>query len=157
MDQNHASAADHPGHQSASFEDSDATHHHIVSPMVYLVVVIILFFLTWVTIFVAYKDLGGLWNLVLALGIATVKASLVVLYFMHVKWSGRLIHITLGVSVMFFLLLITGTLMDQYTRHNVVLADEAPKVGHSAPGENATREHAPAQPGKQPEAQTQPH
>jgi cytochrome c oxidase subunit 4 len=65
---------------------------------------------------------------VLALGIATVKATLVVLFFMHVKWSGRLIHITIGVSLMFFLLLITGTLMDQYTRHNVVLIDEVPQV-----------------------------
>jgi cytochrome c oxidase subunit IV len=121
----HHSASEHPGHQESEFEDTHATHH-IVSPMVYLIVVIILFILTFVTIKLAYVNFHGLWNLVIALGIATVKASLVVLFFMHVKWSGKLIRITLGVSLMFFLLLITGTLMDQYTRHNVVLIDEVP-------------------------------
>lgn len=117
------SAADHPGHQETALEDTHATHH-IVSPVVYLIVVAVLFILTFLTIKLAYVNFHGLWNLVIALGIATVKASLVILFFMHVKWSGRLIHITLGVSLMFFALLITGTLMDQYTRHNVVLIDE---------------------------------
>jgi cytochrome c oxidase subunit 4 len=117
------SAADHPGHQDTTLEDTHATHH-IVSPMVYLVVVVILFILTFVTIKLAYVNFHGLWNLIIALGIATVKASLVILFFMHVKWSGRLIHITIGVSLMFFALLITGTLMDQYTRKNVQLVDE---------------------------------
>ncbi|MGI8908391.1 MAG: cytochrome C oxidase subunit IV family protein [Candidatus Sumerlaeaceae bacterium] len=120
-------AAEHPGHQESSLEDTHATHH-IVSPVVYLVIVVILFVLTYVTILCAYKDFGGLWNLVLALSIATIKATLVVLYFMHVKWSGRLIHITIGVSLMFFVLLIAGVLMDQYTRHNVVLIDEVPPI-----------------------------
>lgn len=122
MSQAH-SPAEHPGHQDTAFEDTHATHH-IVSPFVYLIVVIILFFLTFLTIKLAYVNFHGLWNLVIALGIATLKASLVILFFMHVRWSGRLIHVVLGVSLMFFSLLITGTLMDQYTRHNVVLIDE---------------------------------
>lgn len=92
--------------------------------MVYLVVVIALFILTFLTIKLAYINFHGLWNLVIALGIATVKATLVILFFMHVKWSGRLIHIVIGVSLMFFALMISGTLMDQYTRSNVVLIDE---------------------------------
>jgi cytochrome c oxidase subunit 4 len=118
--------AHNPGHQDTALEDTHATHH-IVSPVVYLVVVGILFVLTFLTIKLAYINFHGLWNLVIALGIATVKATLVILFFMHVKWSGRLIHITIGVSLMFFVLLISGTLMDQYTRSNVILVDEPTK------------------------------
>ena len=136
------SAAEHPGHQDADLEDTHATHH-IVSPVVYLVVVLVLFALTYITITCAYKDFGGIWNLVCALSIATIKATLVVLFFMHVKWSGRLIHITIGVSLMFFILLITGTLMDVYTRHNVVLIDEVPAIEktHEVPAVEKTQTH----------------
>ena len=121
------SAADHPGHQDTALEDTHATHH-IVSPIVYLIVVSILFVLTFITIKLAYVNFHGVWNLVIAMGIATVKATLVILFFMHVKYSGRLIHITIGVSLMFFALMITGTLMDQYTRHNVVMTDKPAQI-----------------------------
>lgn len=107
-------------HQDTSLED---THHmhHIVSPNVYLIVIIILMLLTIFTVRIAYHDWGALWlNVTIALTVAIIKATIVVLYFMHVKWSGRLIHITIGASVLFFFVMIAGVLMDQSSRATTV-------------------------------------
>jgi len=102
----------------------DETHHahHIVSPVTYGIVLVILLCLTAATYGVALINFGGIWNLVFALGIATLKASLVVLFFMHVLYSGRLIQIVIGASAMFLALLIFGTLMDVWTRQHVTMA-----------------------------------
>jgi cytochrome c oxidase subunit 4 len=91
-------------HQEAAMDDSHHSHH-VVSPMTYGVILAILFVLTAITV-----------------KVACIKATLVVLWFMHLKYSGRLIHVTLGVSVLFFILLIFGVLMDVWTRTNVQLA-----------------------------------
>lgn len=99
----------------------DETHHahHIISVKTYTIVFIALLVLTVVTVAVAYYNFGGLINLVLALGIATCKAVLVALWFMHVRYSGRLIHVIIFASLLFLTLLIFGTLMDVYTRTTV--------------------------------------
>ena len=61
-----------------------------VSPIkLYVGIFLTLMVLTAVTIVVAYVNLGP-WNKVVALGIASFKATLVVLYFMHVKYASRL-------------------------------------------------------------------
>lgn len=103
----------------------DSTHaaHHIISAKTYLLVFMILLVLTVATVAVAYYNFGGLWNLVIALGIATVKATVVALYFMHVRYSGRLIQLVILTSLMFLALMIFGTLMDVWTRHDVTSAD----------------------------------
>lgn len=103
----------------------DETHaaHHIVSAGTYLTVLIVLLILTAATVLVAYHNFGGLWNLVIALGIATVKATVVALWFMHVRFSGRLIQLTIVTSLLFLALMIFGTLMDVWTRHNVSSAE----------------------------------
>lgn len=103
----------------------DETHaaNHIVSARTYLIVFIALLILTALTVAVAYYNFGGLWNLVIALGIATVKAVVVALWFMHVRFSGRLVQLTIITSLMFLSLLIFGTLMDVWTRHNVTPAE----------------------------------
>lgn len=100
----------------------DETHfaHHIVMPKTYIIVVLILFVLTWLTVEVAYVNFKGLWNLVIALGLATVKATIVALWFMHVRYSGRLIHITIFATLLFFFLLLFGTLADFWTRGDSV-------------------------------------
>jgi len=132
--------------------------HHIVPASTYLIVLALLLFFTFVTVAVAYYDFGGVWNLVLALGIATVKATIVALYFMHVRYSGRLIQLTIATALMFLALLIFGTLMDVWTRQNVTPADhvetfEYSKVpfgvqmgGKPAP-EGHEANHAAAEPG----------
>ena len=61
---------------------------HIVSPKVYAVVLTALLVGTFLTVQAAKVDLGRL-NIVAALGIATIKMTLVILFFMHGKYSPR--------------------------------------------------------------------
>lgn len=111
----------------------DETHaaHHIVSAKTYTIVFLLLLVLTVITVAVAYYNFGGLVNLVLALGIATVKATLVALYFMHVRYSGRLIQITLVTSLLFLALLMFGTLMDVWTRTSVTHPEQEPNYEYN--------------------------
>jgi len=61
---------------------------HIVSPKIYLTILIALLIGTVVTVYAAKIDLGR-WNIVLALTIAVIKMTLVILFFMHGKYSAR--------------------------------------------------------------------
>jgi cytochrome c oxidase subunit 4 len=110
---------EHPTHRHTEGKiDETNFAHHIVTPKTYIIVISILLVLTWLTVVVAYMNFGGLWNLVIALGLATVKATLVVLWFMHVKYSGRLIQVVIFTTLMFFALLLFGVLMDVWTRYD---------------------------------------
>ena len=60
--------------------------HHVVPTTIYYAIFATLMVLTGVTVAVAYIDLGAL-NAVAAIAIACFKALIVVLYFMHVKYS----------------------------------------------------------------------
>jgi len=93
---------------------------HVVPVRVYLAVFCTLVVLTVLTVKVAYIDLGLL-NTPLALGIASVKAMLVVLYFMHARYSPRLIVLVVIVSAFTLILLLAFTLSDYLTRGQIVL------------------------------------
>jgi cytochrome c oxidase subunit 4 len=71
--------------------------------------------LTLLTVAVAFADLGPL-NTVIALTIAVVKALLVLLYFMHLRYSSGLTWIVLGAGMFWLILLLTITLSDYLTR-----------------------------------------
>ena len=87
---------------------------HIVPVKTYISVWLALLVLTGVTAGVAFVDLGP-FNTVVALVIATGKALLVVLIFMHVKYaSDRLIKVVV-VSALFWLLLLLGLSLADYT------------------------------------------
>ena len=58
---------------------------------------------TVLTVLASYIDLGHHWNIVLALIIATVKASLVALFFMHLISEKQMIYTVLGFTAFFFL------------------------------------------------------
>ncbi len=88
---------------------------HIVPLKTYLAVFGGLILLTTATTGADYIDLGR-WNLILALGIATAKALLVVLYFMHLRYSGGLIRVFVGAAIMWLMILIGMTLDDVLTR-----------------------------------------
>ena len=62
---------------------------HVVSRKVYFLIFGALMVLTAITVWVANLDLGR-WNAIVALSIAVLKATLVVLYFMHVRYSSKL-------------------------------------------------------------------
>jgi cytochrome c oxidase subunit 4 len=89
--------------------------HHIVSPIVYLMIVLALFVGTGLTVWASYIDMGP-WNPVVALAIACTKATLVVLFFMHVKYSTKLTKLTVVCGIFVFLGLISMTLSDYMSR-----------------------------------------
>jgi cytochrome c oxidase subunit 4 len=88
---------------------------HVVPARIYIMVFVALLVLTATTVGVAFIDLGPLNNLV-ALGVAVLKATLVILFFMGVKYSTRLTGIVI-VSGLFGLAIMVGlTLVDYATR-----------------------------------------
>jgi len=89
---------------------------HVIPKKIYFVVFAALIVLTGVTATVATIDLGPL-NIVVALLIAMGKASLVMLFFMHLRWSTRLMHIVAVASIFWLGILIALTLSDYRTRH----------------------------------------
>jgi len=86
--------------------------HHVVPVKVYLAVFGALMVFTAATVVVAYFDLGAM-NNVIMLGLAVLKASLVILFFMHVKYSTRLIPLVV-VGGVFFLVILFGITMADY-------------------------------------------
>jgi cytochrome c oxidase subunit 4 len=88
---------------------------HIVAPRVYYVIFVILAVCTYLTWQVAVFDLGPL-NTIVALTIAVFKATLVVLFFMHVKYSTRLTWAVVLGSVFWLGILLSLTLSDYLTR-----------------------------------------
>ena len=88
---------------------------HAVPKSVYYVIFISLMVLTALTVFVAFQDLGAL-NDVVALTIAVTKATLVVLFFMHVKYSNKLVWAFVGSSILFLIFLLAFTMSDFVTR-----------------------------------------
>ena len=89
---------------------------HIVSVKVYVTVFLALCVLTVLTVAAAGFDFGGPLNLLVALGIAITKATLVVLYFMHARYAGGLTGIVIAASAAFFFILVFLTLSDYVTR-----------------------------------------
>ncbi len=93
----------------------DEHEHHIVSPKVYVVIFLALLALTSLTVGASFIEMG-IFNPIVALGIAVIKAVLVVLFFMHVKYSTKLTKLTVGAGVFTFFILIGMTLADYFTR-----------------------------------------
>jgi cytochrome c oxidase subunit 4 len=93
---------------------------HRVPAAVYVRVFLALLLLTALTVLAAFFDLGGgrlhYANAIVAITIAVAKATLVVLYFMHVRYSSRLTWVFVGAGVFWLLILIVLTLSDVLTR-----------------------------------------
>ena len=89
--------------------------HHLGPVRIYYGIFAILLVLTGVTVAVAYLDLGRL-NAVAAIAIACFKALIVVLYFMHVKYSTRLIKLTVIAGLYWLGIIFALTLGDYLTR-----------------------------------------
>jgi cytochrome c oxidase subunit 4 len=89
--------------------------HHIVGPGVYVAILFALLIGTALTVWASFIDLG-FWNPIIALAIATSKASLVVLFFMGVKYSSKLTKLTVFAGIFTFLILISLTLADYISR-----------------------------------------
>lgn len=99
-------------------EQSTSRHSkisHIVPIHVYVLVFLTLIVMTWVTAFVSTIDLGRL-NVFVALSIAIFKASLVILFFMHVKYGTRLTKMIVLAGLYWLILLLFIVMMDLWTR-----------------------------------------
>jgi cytochrome c oxidase subunit 4 len=81
----------------------------------YVAVFTALLVLTAITVGAAFINMGRL-NDVVAMGIATTKATLVLLYFMHVRYSTALTRLAIVGGIGFFAILVFLTLSDVYTR-----------------------------------------
>jgi cytochrome c oxidase subunit IV len=93
-------------------DTESASGEHIVSPMLYVGIFLFLMVMTALTVFAASVDLGWA-NPVVALVIATMKATTVILFFMHVKYSTRMTQIVI-VGALFFLFLLLGLTLTDY-------------------------------------------
>lgn len=111
------------------------THNHTKW---YIGTIIALFFLTAITVLAAGINFGSnTTNLIIAMAIATVKASLVVMFFMHIRWEKGMNAIVFLSSIFFVGIFFTFTLLDINTRAKVE------PVGPSEPGASAGYEPPP--------------
>ncbi len=109
MSAEHAHAHGHP--HAAAHASHGAGH---ISPIsLYITIFAALMVLTGVTVGAAYVDLGA-FNFAVAMLIAGFKASLVIWYFMHVKYQSHLTKLTLATGL-FFLAILLGMMLIDYT------------------------------------------
>jgi len=128
-------------------------HAHNPSPRIYLIILGLLLVLTGVTVGAAYVNFGS-FNLIIAVLIATVKATLVALFFMHLRHDPPINAIIFVSSLIFLGLFLLFPLIDIQSRDKVVpyglrmqaqpaAQKQAPAAG--TPGAPpAAAEHAPA-------------
>ena len=88
---------------------------HIVPLRVYFLVFITLMLLSALTVWAAFQDFGTM-NTVVALVIAVIKATLVILFFMHVKYSSNLVKVAAAAGFIWLLILIAFTVGDVASR-----------------------------------------
>jgi cytochrome c oxidase subunit IV len=88
---------------------------HILPKRVYYTIFVVLMVATYATVQIAFLDLGA-FNAVVALTIAVFKAVLVVLFFMHVRYSTRLTWVVVIGAVFWLVILLALTSGDYLTR-----------------------------------------
>ncbi|EKR63318.1 MULTISPECIES: cytochrome C oxidase subunit IV family protein [Leptospira] len=109
-------AATPPAHA----EESHGSHH-IISVKTYSIIFATLIFFTFVTVWVAGIDFGAM-NVIIAMAVATAKASLVLGYFMHLKYDTIMNRVIFGSGFFFLLLLFGFSAADIFTRFKVLLS-----------------------------------
>ena len=133
-----AEAVSPAGHSDADHHDVDdgQVHAHIGSLPGYVAIFFGLIMLTLLTVAVSNIHLGAL-NLVVAVVIASIKASFVVLFFMHLRYDSRFYAMILVVSVLFIGVFFAYTFNDTNHRGELDLDQGVkvlPSTGEVAPG-----------------------
>lgn len=100
-------------------EDAHVGLGHILPFSVYLRTFVALLLLTVVTVWAAHFDFGNA-SIVVAILIASIKAGLVMSFFMHLKFEGKLIILYALYPFVVLFLLIGGTYMDELDRPEVL-------------------------------------
>lgn len=96
--------------------------HHISSAKFLWGVGASLFILTFLTVAVTWITIPEPWNVVVAIGIAVIKATIVVAFFMNLWWDSKFNSMLFVMSIVFFILLIGITLLDTLFRNDPVPA-----------------------------------
>ena len=88
---------------------------HVLPKSTYYTIFFSLMVLTAITVAVSFINLGSA-NFPIAIGVAITKATLVVLFFMHVKYSSRMTKMVVGIAIFFLLVMLSLTMTDYMTR-----------------------------------------
>jgi cytochrome c oxidase subunit 4 len=104
-----------PSGSDLQHHDQRDDHHHIVTPATYVKAILALMVLLIVTVLAARVEMGIL-NVPIALAIATTKAVVIMMYFMHLKFSSKLVWIFAGVAFVFVGIMFALTMSDYFTR-----------------------------------------
>jgi cytochrome c oxidase subunit 4 len=102
-------------HDPDNITNPEHVAHHIVSPMMYLSIFGVLMLGTALTVIASMLPLG-VFNAPIAIAIACTKAVFVVLFFMHVKYSSRLVKLTVSAGFFTFFVLVMMTMLDYVSR-----------------------------------------
>lgn len=89
---------------------------HIVSVRVYVTIFLVLLVGTALTVMAAFYDFPYQLNTIVAMTIATTKATFVVLYFMHVRYSSRLVWVIVASALFWMGIMFALTFADYWTR-----------------------------------------
>ncbi|WP_321289263.1 cytochrome C oxidase subunit IV family protein [uncultured Sunxiuqinia sp.] len=89
--------------------------HHIVPYSTYIVILLLLLLLTFISIEITHIELGS-YTVAGALILASIKSSLVLTYFMHLKFDKPYIKIMVGFVLLIFIAVIVVTFLDYYYR-----------------------------------------
>ena len=116
---------------------------HIAPKSMYYAIFGTLMVLTAVTVFAAFTDLG-IMNFPVAISIAITKATLVVLFFMHAKYSSRLTKLFVGMSFFFLIIMFSLTLTDYMSRGLKTYPGGAGGAGYGVRSATPAHEAAPA-------------
>jgi cytochrome c oxidase subunit 4 len=118
-------------HPSEHVHDAHASHEH-GGPKVYTRNLIGLLILTVITVVAAGFDFGSA-NVVIALTIASLKASLVALFFMHLRWEKKINAIIAVAGFLFLGLFLLFSALDQQSRVNLQPVNMTPVVAPAPP------------------------
>ena len=96
-------------------DEQDQIHHHISPISTYIKVFATLMVLTIITVYIATVDLG-LMNTFVAVTIAVIKATVVVLWFMHLKYSAKITWVAAGAGFIWLVVMLALTMSDVLSR-----------------------------------------
>jgi cytochrome c oxidase subunit 4 len=122
---------------------------HVVSPLIYVAVLIALMILLALTLIAAFVDLDKLlagqhnsgtayWNMTVAILIAICKATLIILFFMHVKYGSRVTWAFAMAGFVWLGIMMTLSMSDYFTRNYPA---GSPKSSANYPSQNLERPH----------------
>ena len=120
--------------------NTDSSHHddqigHIVPVKFLVFICCILLFLTAVTVWVSRYDFTAIniaeMGIITALAVATVKATIVGLYFMHLRWDRAFVGFIFVGSILFVVLFIGIALTDTMEYQPSIIKGDTPKVSEA--------------------------